>query len=107
MAPYMVKCVKLGCELQGLDPNTSEGDAALTMAEAVGGPELRKRMHENVSLEAWQHFKNHLTMVINEYRLDPASDEADPIIRDQMLGFFFAEGEAALPPGYVPPQGKG
>ncbi len=107
MAQYTVKCVKLGCELPGLDPNSSEGDAALGMVDAVGGPELRQRVYENVSLDAWKHWMNHLTMVINEYRLDPASDEADPIIRDQMLGFFFAEGEAAVPAGFVPPQSKG
>jgi len=47
----------------------------------------------------------HLTMVINEYRLDPTSDEANEIIRDQLEQFFFGEG-AALPPGYVPPQSK-
>lgn len=107
MPPYTVKCVKLGRELPGLDPNSSEGDAALSMVEAVAGPELRQRVYASVSLDAWKHWMNHLTMVINEYRLDPASEEADPIIRDQMLGFFFAEGEAAVPPGYVPPQGKG
>ncbi len=107
MAPYTVKCVKLGRELPGLDPNTSEGDAALSMVEAVGDTELRDRVYKNVSLEAWKHWMGHLTMVINEYRLDPASPEADPIIRDQLLGFFFAEGEAAVPAGYVPPQEKG
>ncbi|HEV8661593.1 MAG TPA: oxidative damage protection protein [Candidatus Methylomirabilis sp.] len=105
MAQCTVKCVKLQRDLPGLDPGTPQGKAALIMAKAVGGEELKNRIQENVSMEAWKMWMGHLTMVINEYRLDPSSKEADEIIRQQMEDFFFGEG-AALPPGYVPPQAK-
>ena len=105
MAQCTVRCVKLQSELPGIDPDTPQGNAALIMAKAVGGEDLKKRIQENVSMEAWKMWTGHLTMVINEYRLDPSSQEADEIIRQQMEDFFFGEG-AALPPGYVPPQAK-
>lgn len=105
MAQCMVQCVKLQRELPGLDPDTPQGKAALLMAKAVGGEDLKKRIQDNVSMEAWKMWTGHLTMVINEYRLDPSSSEADEIIRQQMEDYFFGEG-AALPPGYVPPRAK-
>jgi Fe-S cluster biosynthesis and repair protein YggX len=43
---------------------------------------------------------------MNEYRLNTLDPEVDPFILQQMEDFFFGEG-AALPPGYVPPMGKG
>jgi len=106
MAACAVQCVKLQRQLPGIDPDTPMGRAALIMAKAVGGEDLKKRIQEQVSMEAWKMWTGHLTMVINEYRLDPASSEADGVIRQQMEDFFFGEG-AALPPGYVPPQAKG
>ena len=106
MASCTVQCVKLQRQLPGIDPETPMGRAALIMAKAVGGEDLKKRIQEQVSMEAWKMWTGHLTMVINEYRLDPASSEADDVIRQQMEDFFFGEG-AALPPGYVPPQAKG
>jgi Fe-S cluster biosynthesis and repair protein YggX len=42
-------------------------------------------------------------MLINEYRLAPATKEAQEFIAQQMERFFFGEGSAP-PPGYVPPQ---
>ncbi|HEU5394808.1 MAG TPA: Fe(2+)-trafficking protein, partial [Candidatus Methylomirabilis sp.] len=80
MAQCTVKCVKLQRDLPGLDPGTPQGKAALIMAKAVGGEELKNRIQENVSMEAWKMWMGHLTMVINEYRLDPSSKEADEII---------------------------
>jgi Fe-S cluster biosynthesis and repair protein YggX len=76
------------------------------MIESIGGPELRQRIYENVSMEAWELWKGFLTMIMNEYRLNTMDPEVDPFILQQMEDFFFGEG-AALPPGYVPPQGKG
>ena len=58
-----------------------------------------------VSQQAWDMWLEHLKMIINEYRLSPATKEAQEIIEQQMDEFFFGEG-AALPPGYVPPQKK-
>lgn len=89
----MVKCVKFGKEMPGLE-------------EAPWGGELGQRIYENVSKEAWDMWKEHLKMIINEYRLFPADPEAQKLIEGQMEQFFFGEG-AALPPGYVPPRKKG
>ncbi len=92
MAERMVKCVKFGKELPGLEEPPWEGD-------------LGKRIYENVSQEAWKLWLEHLKMIINEYRLNPATAEAQKMIAGQMEQFFFGEG-AQLPPGYVPQQKK-
>jgi Fe-S cluster biosynthesis and repair protein YggX len=90
MAERMVKCVKLGRELPGLE-------------EPPWGGELGQRIYENVSQEAWNQWLDYLRMLINEYRLAPATKEAQEFIAQQMERFFFGEG-SALPPGYVPTQ---
>ena len=92
MAQRMVKCVKLQRELPGLEEPPWSG-------------EIGQRIYENVSEQAWEMWLEHLKMILNEYRLNPATREAQEIIEGQMEAFFFGEG-AALPPGYVPPQKK-
>ncbi|MGH9354859.1 MAG: oxidative damage protection protein [Terriglobia bacterium] len=92
MAQRMVKCVKLQRELPGLEEPPWSG-------------EIGQRIYENVSEQAWDMWLEHLKMILNEYRLNPATREAQEIIEGQMESFFFGEG-AALPPGYVPPQKK-
>ena len=62
-------------------------------------------LFRSVSQQAWDLWLEHLKMIINEYRLSPATAEAQDIIGKQMEQFFFGEG-AALPPGYVPPKEK-
>jgi len=85
----MVKCVKLGKELPGLEEPPFEG-------------QLAQRIYENVSQQAWEMWVEHLKMIINEFRLNPATMEAQELIMKQMEQFFFGEG-AAPPPDYVPP----
>ena len=92
MAERMVKCVKLQRELPGLD-------------KPPFNDELGKRIYENVSKEAWGMFREHLKMIINEYRLVLGTEEANKIIEKQMEDYFFGPG-APLPPGYVPPKAK-
>lgn len=92
MAQHMVKCVKIGKELPGLDEPPWAGD-------------LGQRIFDNVSEDAWKLWLEHLKMIINEYRLSPATREAQDIIAAQMEEFFFGKG-AQLPPGYVAPQKK-
>ena len=104
MAPHMVYCVKLQREAPGIDADDLQGQVALDMVESVGGKELRQRVYENVSQEAWELWKGRLTMLMNEQRLDMMDPQTDAFIRQQMEAFFFGEG-AALPPGYVPPPG--
>jgi len=89
MAERMVQCVKLGKESPGLAETPFDG-------------ELGQRIYDNVSQQAWAMWTEHLKMIINEYRLNPGTMEAQELIIKQMEQFFFGEG-AALPPEYVPP----
>lgn len=90
--PRMVHCVKLGREAEGLDRPPFPG--------ALG-----QRIFENVSKEAWKLWTQHMTMVVNEYRLSLSTPESQKVLMEQMEQFFFGEG-AALPPDYVPPPSK-
>jgi len=92
MAERMVKCVKLGEQLPGLDEPPYTG-------------ELGQRIYENVSKQAWEMWKEHVRMLINEYQLNPATMEAWQIISTEAERFFFSEG-VQLPPGYVPESKK-
>jgi Fe-S cluster biosynthesis and repair protein YggX len=89
----MVKCVKFGKEMPGLDRPPWKG-------------ELGKRIYENVSKEGWKMWIEYSKMVMNEYRLNPLDSGSQKIIEEQMEKFFFGEG-AQLPPGYVPQKAKG
>ncbi len=106
MTERLVYCVKLQKDAPGIDEDDLQGGVALEMVEAMGGAELRQRIYDSVSMEAWEMWKGFLTMILNEYRLNVMDPQADEFIRQQMEEFFFGEG-AALPPGYVPPMGKG
>ena len=85
----MVKCVKLGKEAEGLDYPTYPG-------------ELGKRIYDNVSKEAFELWKKHQTMLVNENRLNLADARARQYLARQMEQFFFGTG-ADKPVGYVPP----
>jgi Fe-S cluster biosynthesis and repair protein YggX len=100
MAERMVQCAKLGKELPGLDENQPDGRSALKMAQLLGGPEMRQKVHDHISADAWKLWKDHMLMVINEYRLDASSDEANPVLGRAMEQFFFGEGGNV--PGYQP-----
>jgi len=89
----MVKCVKFQREMPGLEETPFDSP-------------LGQRIYDNVSKEAWDMWKEHLKMIINEYRLNLADPQAQEMVQNQMEQYFFGEG-AALPPGYVPPRKKG
>jgi len=86
----MVKCVKLGRELPGLDRPPWKG-------------EIGKRIYEHVSKEAWAMWVNHSKMLLNEFRLNPLDPNAQKVMEEQMEQFFFGAG-SKLPEGYVPPK---
>ena len=88
-----VFCAKLKQELPGLDAPPWPG--------ALG-----QRVYEHISREAWELWEERMKMILNEYRLLPFQKEAQQLVAKHMEDFFFGEG-AALPPGYVPQQGKG
>lgn len=92
MTQRMVKCIKLGQELPGLDsPPTPT--------------ELGKKVYENVSKQAWDEFVEYFKMVINEYRLDLTNPMADQIFEQKMNEYFFKDNPQ-MPEGYIPPQEK-
>ena len=47
-----------------------------------------------------------MKMLMNEYRLNLGTAQAQEFLLEQMDKYFFGEG-AALPEGYVPPKAKG
>lgn len=85
----MVQCVYLKKEAPGM-----------TFAPYPG--ELGKRIYQNVSQEAFEVWKKHQTMLVNENRLNLADARARQYLARQMESFFFGEG-ADKPAGYVPP----
>jgi Fe-S cluster biosynthesis and repair protein YggX len=89
-----VMCVKFGREMPGLDEVPFEGDP------------LGQRIYESVSKEAWKMWLERMKMIMNEYRLNLGTPEAQDFLLKQMEEYFFGEG-AALPPNYVPPKSKG
>jgi Fe-S cluster biosynthesis and repair protein YggX len=86
----MVKCVKLGTEAEGLDRPPIKG-------------ELGQRVFENVSKEGWKAWIAHSTMIVNEYRLELGTPEANRVWLRELEKFFFGDG-SELPGDYVPPE---
>ena len=81
-------CVKLQKELPGL-------------SEPPFDNPLGQRIFENVSQEAWKMWVERMKMIMNEYRLNLGTKEAQEFMMQQMEEYFFGEG-TATPPGYVP-----
>ena len=88
-----VFCVKFGKEMPGLDEPPFEGHP------------LGQKIYENVSKDAWKMWVEHMKMLMNEYRLNLGTQEAQQFLLDQMDNYFFGPG-AALPAEYVPPKSK-
>jgi Fe-S cluster biosynthesis and repair protein YggX len=88
-----VFCVKFQKEMPGMDEVPFDSHP------------LGQRIYENVSKEAWKLWLEQMKMIMNEYRLNLGTQEAQEFLLKQMEDYFFGEG-AALPPGYVPPQAK-
>lgn len=64
--------------------------------------DLGKRIFDQVSQEAFEIWKRHQTMLVNENRLNLADARARQYLARQMERFFFEDG-ADQPQGYVPP----
>ena len=88
-----VFCVKFQRELPGLDEAPFDRHP------------LGQRIYENVSKEAWKLWVERMKMIMNEYRLNLGTPEAQQFLLRQMEEYFFGEG-AQLPPDYVPPAGE-
>lgn len=87
--PRTVQCVYLKREAEGFDYPIQPG-------------ELGKRIYDHISKEAFEAWKKHQTMLINENRLNLADVRARQYLARQMESFFFGGG-AEQPAGYVPP----
>ena len=88
-----VFCVKFQREMEGLDEVPFEGHP------------LGQKIFESVSKEAWKMWVEHMKMLMNEYRLNLGTQEAQEFLLKQMDDYFFGAG-AALPPDFVPPKQK-
>ena len=84
----MVNCVKLNKEAPGL-------------SEPPFDNPLGQRIFENVSKEAWAGWVERMKMIMNEYRLNLGTKEAQEFLMQQMEEYFFGQGGAA-PAGYIP-----
>jgi Fe-S cluster biosynthesis and repair protein YggX len=87
----MIKCVKLGRELPGLDKPPFKGD-------------LGQRLYDNVSKEAWRMWLEHSKMLINEYRLDMTHPQHQKTWFNECEKYFFGEGSSL--PAEFKPQGE-
>lgn len=87
---HTVHCVKLDKDAPGLPRPPMPGD-------------LGKRIHENVSQEAWQTWLAEQTRLINEYSLQLSDPKARKFLAEQIEEYFFGSGETAKT-HYVPPK---
>jgi len=90
---HKVFCTKFQKDMEGLDEIPFEGHP------------LGQKIYENVSKEAWKMWVEHMKMLMNEYRLNLGTAEAQEFLIQQMDNYFFGEG-SALPEGFVPPKSK-
>ena len=84
-----IQCSYLKKEAEGLDFSPYPG-------------ELGARIYNNISKEAFELWKRHQTMLVNENRLNLADLRARQYLARQMEQFFFGSGAEAVA-GYVPP----
>ena len=89
--PHMIFCARYKQEMEGLDEPPFDSD-------------FGNKVYNNVSKKAWQEWIERKKMLLNEYRLQPWTPQAQEFLVEQMEQFFFGEG-AALPKEYVPPPG--
>jgi Fe-S cluster biosynthesis and repair protein YggX len=85
----MIQCTYLKKEAEGLAYLPYPGD-------------LGKRIYDNISKEAFELWKKHQTMLVNENRLNLADLRARQYLARQMEQFLFGDG-GDKPAGYVPP----
>ena len=92
MTERLVFCKLLQQELPGLSFQTYPG-------------ELGKKIFENISMQAWQKWLAHQTILINEHRLSPIETEHRKFLEGEMEKYFFGEG-SEIPEGYMPKEDK-
>ena len=81
-----------------------------SLQERDGGPRRApvrfrvrsENLQERFQSSAWGEWVDRQKMLLNEYRLQPWTPQAQQFLVEQMERFFFGEG-SALPSEYVPP----
>jgi Fe-S cluster biosynthesis and repair protein YggX len=86
---HTVFCARHKQELEGLDEPPFDSD-------------FGQKIYKSVSKKAWAEWLEHQKMLLNEYRLQPWTPQAQEFLVEQMNQYFFGEG-ANLPKEYVPP----
>jgi Fe-S cluster biosynthesis and repair protein YggX len=86
---HTVFCTKYKAEMEGLDEPPFDSD-------------FGQKIYKNVSKKAWGEWVERQKMLLNEYRLQPWTREAQEFLVEQMNEFFFGEG-GTLPKEYVAP----
>ena len=81
---HKVFCVKFQREMEGLDEVPFEGHP------------LGQKIYESVSKEAWKMWVEHMKMIMNEYRLNLGTKEAQEFLIEQM-GLGLRSGGRAAP----------
>lgn len=62
---------------------------------------LGQRIFEEISVEAWQQWLKHQTLLINENRLNVLQPETRTFLEKEMHAFLF-EGKVENPKGFTP-----
>jgi Fe-S cluster biosynthesis and repair protein YggX len=86
---HTVFCTKYKAEMEGLDEPPFDSD-------------FGNKIYKNVSKKAWGEWVERQKMLLNEYRLQPWTREAQDFLVEQMNEFFFGDG-GSLPKEYVAP----
>jgi len=85
----ILHCIKLDKDLEGLERAPYPG-------------ELGKRILENVSIDAWQMWLDHQTMLINENNLNLFEASSQSYLKEQMEKYFFSADDLDSIQGYIP-----
>jgi len=85
-----VFCAKYKQEMEGLD-------------EPPFDSELGQKVYKTVSKKAWNEWLERQKMLLNEYRLQPWTPQAQDFLVEQMNDFFYGSG-GELPKEYVAPE---
>ena len=86
---HTVFCVRNKREMEGLE-------------EPPFDSEFGQKIYKNVSKAAWAEWIDRQKMLLNEYRLQPWTPQAQSFLVEQMEAFFFGEG-AEPPKDFGPP----
>jgi len=86
---HTVFCNRYKQEMEGLDEPPFDND-------------FGRKIYDSVSKKAWHDWTEHQKMLLNEYRLQPWTPQAQEFLAEQMQRFFFGDG-MVLPKEYVPP----